>query len=155
MKRFDKGGLLIIPVPGKKEQGPEKIIVVKECYCQNGHSMISDRIRFGEYKGLMIAAEKGSAKGFVALSPVYGEKYRVSIDISLTEGELLSLGCPECGAKLLSYGPCSCGGELVVMFTRPVVDFNYCIGICNRVGCTHAEIKNEGQLMTLTLYNSL
>ncbi len=155
MKRFNKDGLLIIPAPAKKEPDHGNIIVVKECYCQNGHSMISDRIRFGEYNGLMIKAEKGSTKGFVALSPVYGEKYRVSLDISLAEGELLILSCPECGAELMSYGPCSCGGELVVMFTKPVVDFNYCIGICNRVGCTHAEIKNEGQLMTLTLYNSL
>lgn len=146
---------MIIPVPEKRVSEAGNIIVIKECYCQNGHSLISNRIRFGDYNGIMIAAAKGSVKGLVALSPVYGEKYRVSIDINLVENEILALSCPECGAGLQSYGPCSCGGELVVMFTKAVPDFNYCIGICNRVGCTHAEIKNEGQLMTLTLYNSL
>ncbi|HNX44305.1 MAG TPA: hypothetical protein PLJ84_06125 [Bacteroidales bacterium] len=155
MKRFSKDGLLIIPVPEKKETESKNVIVIRECYCQNGHSLISNRIKFGEFEGLLVAVEKGSAKGLIALSPVYGEKYRVSIDIGVEEGELLTLKCPECGAKLQSYGPCSCGGELVVMFTKPVPDFNYCIGICNRVGCPHSEIKNEGQLMALTLYDSL
>lgn len=155
MKRFSKDGLMIIPVPEKKEAPAKNIVVIRECYCQNGHSLINNRIKFGEYNGILIAVEKGSAKGLVALSPVYGEKYRVSIDVNLEEGELLTLSCPECGARLQSYGPCSCGGDLVVMFTKPVPDFNYCIGICNRVGCTHAEIKNEGQLLTLTVYDSL
>ncbi|HOW31363.1 MAG TPA: hypothetical protein PLP88_07340 [Bacteroidales bacterium] len=155
MKRFDKDGLMIIPTPGKSRPEAGKVIVIKECYCQHGHSLVSNRIKFGQYNGLALAVRKGSAQGIVALSPVYGEKFRVSIDVNLEEGELLTLLCPECGEQLQSYGPCSCGGELKVMFTRPVADFNYCVGICNRVGCPHAEIKNEGQLMTLTLYDSL
>jgi len=155
MKRFDKDGLMIIPVPGKMESDAKSVIVIRECYCQNGHSLMSNRIKFGKFEGLTLGVAKGSKKGLIALSPVYGEKYRVSIDVNLEEGELLTLTCPECGVQLQSYGPCSCGGELKVMFIKPVPDFNFCVGICNRVGCPHAEIKNEGQLMTLTLYNSL
>jgi hypothetical protein len=150
MKLFDKNGIMIIPVPEKLPPPRKDMIVVKECYCPNGHSLISRQARFNDRDGIVLGVvKKKNVKGRIALSPVYGDKSRVNLDIELVDGELLELVCPHCHIKLPSYAACECGGELVVMFTRPEADFNNCIGICNRVGCKHSEIKNEGQLMTL------
>lgn len=149
MKLFDKKGIMIIPVPEKHQVTTKEIIVIKECFCPNGHRLIHKKARFGDYDGIVIGVNQVSGKGLIALSPVYGDKSRISIDIDLHEGELLNLVCPECNVCLPVYGNCECGGELMVMFMKPEKDFMNCVGICNRVGCKHAEIKNEGQLMTL------
>jgi len=149
MKLFDKNGILIIPVPEKKTASLRELILVKACYCQHGHNLISPLAWFGEHQGIVLKVGKRKQKSIIALSPVYGDKSRISLGSPLKEGEILLLLCPECNAALPSYARCECGGDLIVMFTHPEIDYNNCVGVCNRVGCKHAEIKNEGQLMTL------
>lgn len=149
MKLFDKHGILIIPVPEKKSTAVREIILVKSCYCQHGHNLVSSQAKFGEHQGIVLGIGRRKKKSLIALSPVYGDKSRISLGEPLKEGEILQLLCPECKAELPSYARCECGGDLIVMFTHPEVDYRNCVGVCNRVGCKHAEIKNEGQLMTL------
>ncbi len=154
MKIFDRSGILFIPRPKTTELGKaKKIMVVKDCFCPNGHSLISSRVRFGSYNGIFLKVRTSNGEGFIALSPVFGDKSRISLDVDLPEGELIEILCPECSAELPVYGKCECGGDLKVTFTRPEVDFNNCVGFCNRVGCRHAEIKNEGQLLAITASN--
>lgn len=149
MKLFDKKGIMIIPTPEKAQKPLKETVVIKQSFCPNGHNLVSRRVRFGDHDGILIGVKLGGVSGLLALSPVYGDKSRVSLDIDFAEGDILEMFCPDCHASLPSYSVCSCGGELIVMFTQPKADFMNCIGICNRVGCKHAEIKNEGQLMTL------
>jgi hypothetical protein len=149
MKLFDKNGVMIIPVPEKQASGNHEMLVIKKCYCQNGHSLINNRAKFNSYDGIVIGVKHNGKYGRIALSPIYGDKSRVSLDLELKEGDLLVLVCPECKVKFPVYSACSCGGELLVMFTSQAADFQNCVGVCNRVGCKHSEIKNEGQLMTL------
>lgn len=155
MKLFDKHGVMIIPVPEKHENASRELVVIKECYCPAGHSLISSKARFGSYDGIVVGVNQQGNFGRIALSPVYGDKSRISLDLELKEGELLTLVCPECKVKLPVYSTCTCGGELLVMFTSQDADFQNCVGVCNRVGCKHAEIKNEGQLMTLIAGDSI
>jgi hypothetical protein len=149
MKLFDKNGIMIIPVPEKHQAASKEIIVIKDCFCPNGHKLVNRRARFGDYDGIIIGVNQYPEKGLIALSPVFGDKSKISIDIDLKEGALLDLVCPVCDVRFPVYSNCECGGEIMVMFTKPEKDFMNCVGICNRVGCKHAEIKNEGQLMTL------
>lgn len=149
MTMFDKKGIMLIPVPAKKQAESKEQIVIKSCYCQNGHSLISKRARFNEYDGILLGVRSKDQMYHIAVSPVFGEKIRVSLDIDLVDGELLDLVCPECGVNLPVYAVCECGGVLKVMFLSQDADFLNCVGVCNRVGCRHSEIKNEGQLMTL------
>jgi len=140
---------MIIPAPEKIKPEQKELVVIRDCYCPNGHNLVNSQAKFNDKDGILLTIKKKSKKGKIALSPVYGDKSRISLEIDLKEGDLVQLFCPYCNVKLSSYADCECGGELLVMFTTPVSDYKNCIGICNRVGCKHAEIKNEGQLMTL------
>jgi hypothetical protein len=151
MKLFDKNGLMYIPVAGDyKFTHLKEVVLVKECFCSNGHNLISKQARFGDYDGIVLDVEQDNQLGKLALSPIFGDKSRVSFNIVLKDNQLVKLLCPKCKSQLPVYGACDCGADLVVMFTGKLNDFNNCVGICNRVGCKHSEIKNEGQLMTLT-----
>ena len=138
-------------VPGSENPVPisKELIVINHCYCPNGHDLVTSRARFGEHNGIIIGVGEPEKMGYIALSPFYGDKSMVSFDYDLVDGELLSLLCPVCKTQLPSYAVCECGGVLTVMFTKPEVDYRNLEGVCNRVGCRHAEIKNEGQLMAL------
>ena len=138
-------------IPGKETPIPanKEVIVINHCFCPNGHDLVTSRARFGDHNGIIIGVGDSVTMGYIALSPYYGDKSRVSIDYDLQEGALLSLFCPHCKVPLPTYAVCECGGVLIVMFTKPEVDYKNLVGVCNRVGCKHAEIKNEGQLMAL------
>lgn len=151
MKIFNKNGLLYIPQSKDyKPSRSEKLILVKECFCSNGHNLISKQAQFGNYEGIVLKIRQNENEGIIALSPIYGDKSKVTFNITLIEDKTVTLSCYKCGVNLPVYGNCECGGELVIMFTAKLGDFNNCVGICNRVGCKHAEIKNEGQLLSLT-----
>jgi hypothetical protein len=148
--------MLIIPDP-RKEQSTlptEKILVIEECYCPNGHSLISSKAMFDKFKGIVFTAKKGDESGIIALSPVYGEKYRISLDLELLDMDIWAFHCLQCDVPLPHYKLCECGGELTTFFTSRDIDFNYSIAICNRVGCHHATIHLGEELLTQALLES-
>ena len=155
MKIFDRSGILLIPKPKQPNElcKAKKIVLVKEAYCQNGHELIQKRVKFGNQSGIFLKVRRSEGEGFISLSPIYGDKSRVSIDVDLQDGELIEILCPECNQSLPVYGHCECGGELIVAFTTVEHDFNNCVGFFNRVGCRHAEIKNQGQLLSISAPN--
>ncbi|MCP5105489.1 MAG: hypothetical protein GY950_19030 [bacterium] len=159
MRIYDRKGKLIIPPPPKKAEtkGKEKgkdAVLVKECFCSNGHNLIGERVMFNGLPGIYLKARCGASEGFIGLSPVYGEKCRISLDLSLAEGKTAKLVCPTCNYALPVFSPCSCGGNIVALFLNDQGDFSDCIGICNRVGCTNAAVKSEGELLSLTMVDS-
>jgi hypothetical protein len=154
MKRFDKKGMLVIPDPRKGDKPKEKILVIEECYCPNGHSLISKKVVFDKFDGILFRARRDKFVGAIALSPVYGEKHRVAMDLDLDDGQIWDFYCTECGVKLPNYNRCDCGGHLITFFTNPDSDFNHSIGICNRVGCHHATIQLGEELLTQSLLES-
>ena len=156
MKRFDKKGMLIIPNPmQKKALEHPKVYVIRELFCPNGHDLVSDRAVFGDYCGIVIKARQGGREGLVALSPLYGEKSRVAIDIELVSGETLEILCPHCDIELPVYSHCGCGADLVAFFLAPEPDFAHCIGVCNRVDCINAQIIKSGELVSLAMIDAL
>ncbi len=156
MERFDEKGMLIIPNPiVKKTAEREKVLVVVECFCQNGHNLVSPRAVFNGHPGIIIRVKKDRKRGLIALSPVYGEKARIALDIDLVSGEVLDLHCPACDARLLKHSPCICGADMIALFTTPAANFSDCIGVCNRIDCPQAKIINSGELIALSMVESL
>ena len=142
---------MIIPSP--KHPGSEKEVqgvIIKKCFCINGHNLVSRQAQFGEYDGIVLNVSMDDQKGIIALSPVFGDKSKITLGIVLDKGKLVQLSCPVCLTKLPVFSRCECGGDLLIMFTGSLNDFNNCVGVCNRVGCKHAEIKNEGHLLNLS-----
>jgi hypothetical protein len=156
MRIYDRKGMLIIPSPPKRrvETRSKELLVVKECYCTNGHNLIGPRVMFNGLPGIYLKARYNGKEGYIGLSPVYGEKCRISLDIDLPCGEIIKLLCPTCNFAIPVFSPCSCGGDIVSLFLNDHADFSDCIGICNRVNCSNAAVTSDGDLMGITMRNS-
>lgn len=113
-----------------------------------GHDLISKKAIFNGFDGIIFRVVKGDEEGLVALSPVYGYKSRVALNIELKDGDVWEVRCPVCDTKLPVYSKCDCGGDLVCMFLDMKSDFHNCIAICNRIGCNHAGIKYGDEILT-------
>jgi len=129
--------------PQKRKVVPEvdKPVVIGECFCPNGHSLISTRVKFEDHCGLYLKVRNEQKEGFVAISPVCGCTARISFDIDLVKGENYDFFCPECDVQLPVLSPCpSCDSSMITIFRSIDASYNYCFGICSRVGCKHAEL---------------
>jgi len=156
MKLFDNRGMMIIPNPIREDiSSAEKLFAAHRLFCPKGHKLINSKASFNNRAGIFIKAKKGRKTGFIALSPIYGEKVRVALDIDLESGELLKLLCPECSAEIPAYSQCTCGGSLLAFFLTNDADFSNCIGICNRVDCQHANLIMSGRLISISMIDSL
>mgnify|MGYP006311582393 FL=1 len=141
--------MMLFPNPIRKSEvcKSENLLLVKECHCQNGHSLISPQAIFNGFPGILIRVSRKDKTGLVALSPVYGYKSRVSLDVELKGGQIWKIHCPDCGEELPKYSDCSCGAHLTCMFLDQTSDFSNCILICNRIDCFNAEIKYRNELV--------
>ena len=156
MKLFNSKGILAIPDPiRKKGDRRRKVLLVKECFCQNGHNLASTRAKFNNQNGILLKVRQGRKKGLIALSPIYGEKIRVSVDIDLVKDSVLEISCPECNAVLPVYSHCSCGADLIALFTDKKAEFANCVGVCNRVDCPNAEIISGSDLISASMIENL
>ena len=133
---------MVFPCPGLDEDD-ESILVAESCYCPEGHNLVTGNAKFNGFNGIMmkIENEDQTDSGLIALSPIWGDKARITMDIELKEGELYNLYCPECDTKLPVYSNCTCDGSLIALFLTPKKDFTDCICVCNRSGCHKSFIK--------------
>lgn len=157
MKRFDSKGMLIIPNPVSATSicKSKKLLLVKECYCQNGHDLICSKAIFNGFHGIVIKVKKGDHEGLVALSPVYGYKSRVSLNVDLEDEEIWEIRCPACDVVLPVYNRCECGASMIALFTDKEANFSNCIGICNRIGCYNAGIQHSNELLTQSMIQDM
>jgi len=87
MERFDKKGMMIYPSPIRKIiREKEKVLVIKECYCPRGHSLINPRAVFNGFEGIELKVRAGDREGRIVLSSIAGDKSRVAIGIDLKSG---------------------------------------------------------------------
>ena len=155
MERFDKKGMILIPNPIPKKTGTVKVLVVCELFCPAGDSLISKRAIFNGYPGILLGVGLNGNKGLVALSPICGDKTRISVDIDLPDDRIVNLFCPRCGADLPRYATCGCGADLTALFLTRGASFNDCIGVCNRIGCINARFVTNGELISEALLETL
>lgn len=149
MHRFDQKGMMIFPSPEKvrKAAKVDEIVVIGQCFCPNGHNLVTDQAVFDGLNGIMVKVRNAGREGFVALNPVYGLKHRISLSINLVHDELLEILCPHCGVALPVYSSCTCGGNLVSLFLDEKSDFTNSVLICNRVDCPNAQIRLHNEIV--------
>lgn len=114
--------------------------LVSECYCHNGHSLLTDMATYDGLPGLTIRLRTAERTGLLSLSPIIGDKNRQFFEFEGAAGEVVEICCPTCEEPLPVYNACPCGADLVTLFTTPKADYANIIGICRRLGCLHAEI---------------
>jgi hypothetical protein len=124
----------------QKGRHQETFRVVTECYCPNGHGLLSDRATFGGFTGISVKLRSDFQEGQLSLSPIIGDLSRTFFNFERIEGSIVEICCPTCDEPLPIYDQCSCGAFLATFFTTPKKDFANCIGICQRIGCLHSKI---------------
>jgi hypothetical protein len=146
---YDKNGMLLFPNPLTKNlrESPE-VIVMNECYCPNKHNLINSKAMFGNFPGILLKVRQRNENGMLALSPVYGDKSRISIDINLIDKEITELLCPECDQSLPIFSHCECGADLVSLFLTEELSHNEAAAICTRVNCFNASIKSSTDIIS-------
>ena len=147
--------MIVIPNPVRRMTGTEKVLIVRELFCQAGHSLISKRAVFNGHPGILLGVGLDEGKGFVAISPVWGDKTRISIDIDLPVDHIVNLFCPTCGIDLPRYANCGCGADLTALFLTRYANYNDCIGVCNRIGCINSRFVTNGELISETMMETL
>ena len=148
---------MVFPNPLKKAMmcSKEEVVVFKKCYCQNGHKLINKQAMFDDLPGIILKISDEKYEGTVALSPVYGCKTKVSLNINLKKDVLYTLSCPECNEPLPIFSHCHCGGDLVILFLNKKGSYESYLGVCNRIGCQNANIKLGDELFTLARLEQL
>jgi hypothetical protein len=150
MNIFDNKGMMIFPNPQKADKQIDKLIVVKECFCPKGHDLINKRVNFNGFNGIFLKVKHFGKSGFVGLSPIFGDKSRIFLDIDVKKDDILELYCAHCNTELPVYSTCNCGSKILSLFTTRNLEFSDCIGICNKVDCVNSEIISENQMITLS-----
>lgn len=120
--------------------------LISECYCRNGHSILTDMTEFDGHPGLTLKLVNSRQEGFLSISPVIGDRRRQFIDFERIPGDVVEICCPVCSEPFPIYNECSCGAHLIALFTSPRAQFSRCVGICQRIGCLHAELISERDL---------
>jgi len=149
MQRFDDNGMMIFPLP-EMLVAPRRthILLVRECFCERGHKLVNDEAMFNGHPGIVLRVSCDGKRGIVALSPVYGDRCRISFGIQAVPGVITSLYCPQCDVELPVYDQCACGADLYTLFLTEKADFSDCIGICSRVDCFNSVILSGNELLT-------
>jgi hypothetical protein len=145
MGLFNRTGDVVSQPPAVELLSSEPLIV-KECFCPNGHNLVTDLASVSGYPGITIRLKNEKQDGLLTLSAVIGDKDRAFVSFEQVPGEIVQICCPTCSEPLPVYNVCSCGADLVAMFTTLKAEFANCIGICQRIGCLHAEIKSNRDL---------
>jgi len=120
--------------------------VITECYCPNGHSILTDTACFQGHPGLTLKLKNRTTEGLLVISPVLGDRDRIFIDFEKSADEVVDICCPSCSEPFPVYNVCPCGAHLVALFTSLKAHFSQCIGICQRLGCLHSELLSERDL---------
>jgi len=120
--------------------------LISECYCRNGHSILSDMAVFDGHPGLTLKLVNSRQEGFLSISPIIGDRRRQFFDFERNPGDVVDICCPVCSEPFPIYNECSCGAHLIALFTSPRAQFSHCVGICQRIGCLHAELISERDL---------
>lgn len=121
---------------------PSKALNVKNATCPNGHSLISEEIKFKGYNSIRIKIRSGKNEGFLFLDPVYGSYNQIEEGIKIQKGDLVAPFCPECGVSLIDeHETCHlCASPL---FTLHLPGGSIAEG-CTKKGCLFHKIKIVG-----------
>ncbi len=145
MIRFNKIGMRVFPFPQEGNIDEEfDLLVIENCFCPNGHSLISHKVDFNGFKGIALKIQKEEEDGLVAFSPIWGDKSRFVLDIEIKHGEIMDFMCPECGVTLPIKNTCPCGATYVILYANEHANISDSVNFCNRAGCYEAFINKGG-----------
>ena len=154
--KFNEQGFMVIPdtkqMQLKKELAEvlsDKIVVVRQAFCPNGHNVVQNRYKFSGFAGIHLKAEINGNKGDLILSPIFGDHSHITIDIDINLGDQPKMTCPICGVELPILKKCeNCeSGNMLVLSMREKFDITDGIAFCDVAGCPSAYILDAEKLI--------
>jgi len=112
-------------------------LAVKECSCRNGHSLMTEAVRFDGQNAITATVRVGGRAGVIFLNPFYG-RFEYKCDLDLKKGDVVELACPECGAPLTVDTICRLCN--IPMFAVHLPDGGQ-VEACPKVGCHNHALK--------------
>jgi predicted RNA-binding Zn-ribbon protein involved in translation (DUF1610 family) len=112
-------------------------LAVREGKCPNGHSLMTETVRFGGQPAISATVRVRGREGTIFLNPFYG-RFEYRCDLELTEGDVVALSCPECGAPLTIDTTCRLCN--IPMFAVHLPDGGQ-VEACPKVGCHNHSLK--------------
>lgn len=147
MQIYDKTGRLDFSKIEYSSKSVKQIVEVKHLFCHNGHNLVSPRAVFNGKNGILLKASIGDSQGMVALSPVFGDSSRITVDLDIVENGIYHFSCPECGENLKIFNDCVCGAPRIALFADPSLHEANCICICTRLGCHESRIISSEDII--------
>ena len=144
---FDPDGKLHIPILKKLKDSDPKLgavgnrFIVKEAFCPEGHSLMSD-IRINGRRGvkLFLTDSENKRETEIVVSPILEEHQIITLSGEVfEEGEITKAYCPTCHTELEVLVDCECGAHMYVFYLNDHLDRNLGVSFCSRVGCTKSS----------------
>ena len=112
-------------------------LAVKDGRCPNGHSLMTEAVRFDGQKAVTATVRVGGRTGEIFLNPFYGRfEYKCGLDMK--PGDIPALSCPECGVSLAVDTICRLCN--IPMFAVHLADGGQ-VEACPKVGCHNHALK--------------
>jgi len=112
-------------------------LAIKEGRCPNGHSLMTDAVRFDGQRAVTVTVRVGGRTGELFLNPFYG-RFEYRCDLDLKRGDVVALSCPECGASLTIDTVCRLCN--IPMFAVHLPDGGL-VEACPKIGCHNHSLK--------------
>jgi len=128
---------------------PAQSVVIRHALCPHGHDLMDPLHPMDGDASIRVVVRGPRATGTLRFHPAYGN-HAVETDLSLRDGEVYELLCPECGSSLSHREErcLFCSAPLFVFYTPRG---GHVVG-CTRKGCHHHRLELvdlESQLASL------
>ena len=118
---------------------PSRKLHVEHVYCPEGHALCDPAKKIHGFPAIKTRVRHNGREGFLYMDPVYGSYDNLEEGITIPEGAIVELFCPECGATLKSKEEtCQLCASPMYLFNLPKGGI---IEGCLKKGCMYHKMK--------------
>ena len=118
---------------------PSEKLCVEHAHCPNGHSLMDETVKIHGKSSIKVKVKYDGHEGVLYVDPVYGSYENIAKNITLPNGAVIDIFCPECDISLKEEGE-FCNICSSPMFEVDIPNGGIIEG-CLKVGCVFHKMK--------------
>jgi len=118
---------------------PSHVLNVQNARCSNGHLLRDKKQKINGNPALKVKVRSKGNEGILYLDPVYGSHDNIEEGITISDGDIVEMFCPECGISLKDVHD-TCQSCSAPMFVFNLPHGGIAEG-CLRKGCLFHKMK--------------
>jgi len=118
---------------------PSSALNVQHAKCSNGHLLRDEKQKINGNPSLKVKVRCRGKEGILYLDPVYGSHDNIEEGITIPDGDIVEMFCPECGISLKDVND-TCQSCSAPMFVFNLPHGGIAEG-CLRKGCLFHKMK--------------